>query len=233
MFFYVITKQNFSIFAIMEYNTYRTTLFLPEYGRIIQSLVEICKTKADRNERNEMAEAIVKLMSQRNPEEKDEEKYQNKLWDHLYILANYQLDIDAPYPIPNAEESLIKPSKMSYPKLDFDYKFYGKSILQLIEVAINMQDGEEKEALVQVIANNMKKSYNVYNKEHVQDEVIIRHLTELSKGKLSLDNLESLEKSKIYPNQGINHQATTHSKHKNKNYKHRSQNNHNNQKRIK
>ena len=190
----------------MEYNTNRTHLNMPEYGRIIQQLVERCKTLPTKEERTEMSHGIVDLMGQRNPQLRDEENYKHKLWDHLYILANYELDVDAPYPFPTREELAQKPKKMEYPKLQGDYKFYGKSILQLIEKAIELEEGDEKEALIEVIANNMKKSYNVYNKEHVQDEVIFRHLKELSENRLDLTSIDSLEKSRIY-----------HSNNKNKN----------------
>lgn len=182
----------------MEYNTDRPQLHMPEYGRIIQQLVERCKELATKEERNEMAVAIVDFMGQRNPQLRDEENYKHKLWDHLYILSNYDLDVDSPYPFPTVEELNEKPKKMEYPKLQGDFKFYGKSILQLIEKAIELEAGDEKDALIQVIANNMKKSYNVYNKEHVQDEVIFRHLKDLSENRLDLTGLDSLEKSKIY-----------------------------------
>lgn len=171
---------------------------MPEYGRIIQQLVERCKEVADRDERNEMAASIVDFMGQRNPQLRDEENYKHKLWDHLYILASYDLDVDTPYPFPTEEELQQKPKRMEYPKLQGDFKFYGKSILQLIDKAIELEPGDEKDALIQVIANNMKKSYNVYNKEHVQDEVIFRHLKDLSENRLDLTVLDSLEKSKIY-----------------------------------
>lgn len=171
---------------------------MPEYGRIIQQLVERCKELATKEERNEMAVAIVDFMGQRNPQLRDEENYKHKLWDHLFILSNYDLDVDSPYPFPTIEELSEKPKKMEYPKLQGDFKFYGKSILQLIEKAIELEPGDEKDALIQVIANNMKKSYNVYNKEHVQDEVIFRHLKDLSENRLDLTGLDSLEKSKIY-----------------------------------
>ncbi len=171
---------------------------MPEYGRIIQQLVERCKELATKEERNEMAVAIVDFMGQRNPQLRDEENYKHKLWDHLFILSNYDLDVDSPYPFPTVEELNEKPKKMEYPKLQGDFKFYGKSILQLIEKAIELEAGDEKDALIQVIANNMKKSYNVYNKEHVQDEVIFRHLKDLSENRLDLTGLDSLEKSKIY-----------------------------------
>lgn len=182
----------------MEYNTTRPQLHMPEYGRIIQQLVERCKELATKEERNEMAVAIVDFMGQRNPQLRDEENYKHKLWDHLYILSNYDLDVDSPYPFPTVEELNEKPKKMEYPKLQGDFKFYGKSILQLIDKAIELEAGDEKDALIQVIANNMKKSYNVYNKEHVQDEVIFRHLKDLSENRLDLTSLDSLEKSKIY-----------------------------------
>ncbi len=192
------SNEHFLIFAIMEYNTKRTHLNMPEYGRIIQQLVERCKELETKEERNEMAIAIVDFMGQRNPQLRDEENYKHKLWDHLYILSNYDLDVDSPYPFPTIEEMREKPKKMEYPKLQGEFKFYGKSILQLIEKAIELENGDEKDALIQVIANNMKKSYNVYNKEHVQDEVIFRHLKDLSENRLDLTGLDSLEKSKIY-----------------------------------
>lgn len=171
---------------------------MPEYGRIIQQLVERCKELSTKEERNEMAVAIIDFMGQRNPQLRDEENYKHKLWDHLYILANHDLDIDPVYPFPTKEELEEKPKRMEYPKLQGEFKFYGKSILQLIEKAIELEPGDEKEALIEVIANNMKKSYNVYNKEHVTDDVIFRHLKELSENRLDLTGIESLEKSKIY-----------------------------------
>lgn len=171
---------------------------MPEYGRIIQQLVERCKELPTKEERNEMAAAIIDFMGQRNPSLRDEENYKHKLWDHLFILSGYDLDVDAAYPFPTEEQLQEKPKRMSYPKLQGDFKFYGKSILQLIEKAIELEHGDEKEALIEVIANNMKKSYNVYNKEHVSDDVIFRHLKELSENRLDLTGIESLEKSKIY-----------------------------------
>lgn len=203
----------------MEYNTDRTQLHMPEYGRIIQQLVERCKELPTKEERNEMCHAIVDFMGQRNPQLRDEENYKHKLWDHLFILADYDLDVDSPYPFPTKEELAEKPKRMEYPKLQGDFKFYGKSILQLIELAIQLEDGEEKGALIEVIANNMKKSYNIYNKEHVTDDVIFRHLKELSEDRLDLTGIDSLEKSKIY-HSGNN---------RNKNQKNQNQNTKNRQ----
>ena len=203
----------------MEYNTNRTKLLMPEYGRNIQQMVEYCKSLPSKEERNEVAKTIVEFMGQRNPHLRDEENYKHKLWDHLYILADYDLDVDVPYPFPTREELDQKPNRMDYPSFENEYKFYGKSILQLIDRAIELEEGEEKEALIQVIANNMKKSYNVYNKEHVQDEVIFRHLKELSQDKLDLTGIETLDKSKIYhPNRNKrnNHKKRNHHSQKNR-----------------
>ena len=203
----------------MEYNTNRTKLLMPEYGRNIQMMVEYCKSLPSKEERNEVAKTIVEFMGQRNPHLRDEENYKHKLWDHLYILADYDLDVDAPYPFPTREELDQKPNRMDYPSFENEYKFYGKSILQLIDRAIELEEGEEKEALIQVIANNMKKSYNVYNKEHVQDEVIFRHLKELSQDKLDLKGIETLDKSKIYHpsrNKRNNHKKRNHHSQKNR-----------------
>ena len=203
----------------MEYNTNRAKLLMPEYGRNIQQMVEYCKSLPSKEERNEVAKTIVEFMGQRNPHLRDEENYKHKLWDHLYILADYDLDVDAPYPFPTREELAQKPNRMDYPSFENEYKFYGKSILQLIDRAIELEEGEEKEALIQVIANNMKKSYNVYNKEHVQDEVIFRHLKELSQDKLDLTGIETLDKSKIYhPNRNKrnNHKKRNHHSQKNR-----------------
>ncbi|MCO4303966.1 DUF4290 domain-containing protein [Riemerella anatipestifer] len=211
----------------MEYNTQKTNLQLPEYGRIIQELVEYCKTLPSKEERNKVAKAIVDFMGQRNPQLRDEENYAHKLWDHLYIISGYDLDVDAPYPFPTPEEINQKPKKMDYPKLQGDYKFYGKSILQLIERALELEDGDEKEALIEVIANNMKKSYDVYNKEHVQDDVIFRHLKELSENRLDLTRIDSLEKSKIYYNSNKNNPKYQ-NKHQNNNGNNRRKYNSNN-----
>ena len=203
----------------MEYNTNRTKLLMPEYGRNIQQMVEYCKSLPSKEERNEVAKTIVEFMGQRNPHLRDEENDKHKLWDHLYILADYDLDVDAPYPFPTKEELAQKPNRMDYPSFENEYKFYGKSILQLIDRAIELEEGEEKEALIQVIANNMKKSYNVYNKEHVQDEVIFRHLKELSQDKLDLTGIETLDKSKIYHpsrNKRNNHKKRNHHSQKNR-----------------
>ncbi len=206
----------------MEYNTKRTRLTLPEYGRIIQSLVDRCREISDKTERNEMANAIVEFMAQRSTSQKDEEDFQQKLWDRLFILADYDLDVDTPFPKITQEIFLQKPKRMEYPKVQEEFKFYGKSILQLIEKAIDLEESEEKAVLIEVIANNMKKSYNIYNREHVSNDVIFRHLKELSDNRLDLTNIDTLEKSRIYhSNKKNSANRNNHNKRKNHNNKRR------------
>ncbi len=212
----------------MEYNTQRARLLMPEYGRIMQDLVTRCKELPTKEERNHMAAAIIDFMGQRNPQLRDEEDYRHILWDHLFILADYDLDVDSPYPVPSPEDLMTKPNKMEYPKLQGDFKFYGKSILQLIDLAIAQEESEEKEALIEVIANNMKKSYNIYNKEHVTDDVIFRHLKELSENRLDLTGIDSLEKSKIYFTTNRNQNNRNKNNQNNQNNRRKNHNNHSN-----
>lgn len=212
----------------MEYNTQRARLLMPEYGRIMQDLVTLCKELPTKEERNQMAAAIIDFMGQRNPQLRDEEDYRHILWDHLFILADYDLDVDSPYPVPSPEDLMTKPNKMEYPKLQGDFKFYGKSILQLIDLAIAQEESEEKEALIEVIANNMKKSYNIYNKEHVTDDVIFRHLKELSENRLDLTGIDSLEKSKIYFTTNRNQNNRNKNNQNNQNNRRKNHNNHSN-----
>ena len=115
-----------------------------------------------------------------------------------------------------------KPKRMEYPKVQEEFKFYGKSILQLIEKAIDLEESEEKAVLIEVIANNMKKSYNIYNREHVSNDVIFRHLKELSDNRLDLTNIDTLEKSRIYhSNKKNSANRNNHNKKKNHNNKRR------------
>ena len=141
----------------------------------------------------------------------------------LFLLANILESSNSK--IANLLRQL--PKKMEYPKLQGEFKFYGKSILQLIEKAIILESGDEKDALIEVIANNMKKSYNIYNKEHVTDDVIFRHLKELSENRLDLTGIDSLEKSKIYHSSRNNNRNKNQSNNNQYNNRRKNQNNHN------
>lgn len=170
----------------MDYNTQRTNLSLPEYGRNIQQMVNHLLTIEDREERSRLAKVIIGVMGNMNPHLRDVNDFKHKLWDHIHIMSNFQLDIESPYPKPDISTISEKPRHVPYPTKPIKFKHYGRTIEQMIEQAIAMEEGEQKQALTQLIANHMKKSYLIWNKDSVSDEDIIRDITELSEGKLTL-----------------------------------------------
>jgi len=169
----------------MKYNTERTPLILGEYGRYLQEMVEHTLSIEDRVERSKAAKSIVQVMTTMNPSYKGNEELQQKLWDDLHVIAKYKLDVDSPYPVPSPKED-VQAEKIDYPKGDFKYRHYGKSIEDLITYARTMEKEEEKQALTQMIANLMKRSYLNYNRDSVNEEMIIDQLKEMSKGELKL-----------------------------------------------
>ena len=181
----------------LEYNSEREPLRIPEYGRHIQKLVNHCMTLEDREERNKMARAIVDVMGNLQPHLRDVPDFQHKLWDQLFIMSNYNLDVDSPFPKPSREVLQAKPEKLSYPKSASKYRFYGNNIQIMIDIAKTWEDGELKEALIYNIANHMKKCYLNWNKDTVEDAIIFKHLYELSDGAINLiDQNEELSESK-------------------------------------
>ncbi|MGO1751335.1 MAG: DUF4290 domain-containing protein [Psychroflexus sp.] len=175
----------------LEYNSERTQLRIPEYGRNIQRMVEHAITIEDKQKRNETAKAIIDVMGNMQPHLRDVTDFQHKLWDQLFIISDFKLDVDSPFPKPTAELLAERPEPLAYPQNFPKYRFYGNNIKRMIDEAIKMEDGDLKEALTLTIANHMKKCYLNWNKDHVDDQVIIKHLDELSDGKLSLKEIES------------------------------------------
>ena len=169
-----------------DYNTRRTQMVIPEYGRNIQKMIEHAMTLEDRDERNKMASAIISVMGQLNPHLRDITDFTHKLWDHLFIISDFKLDVDSPYPIPDKETIFEKPKKMDYPATENRFKHYGKSVKTLIEKAAEYPDGEEKTALVGVILNLMKKNYLAFNQDTVDDNQIITDFKILAKDKVAL-----------------------------------------------
>lgn len=170
----------------MEYNTQLPRLVIPEYGRNIQKLVEYACTIKNKEERNKIANAIISIMSRLNPNLRDLTDFKHKLWDHLFIISNFELDVDSPYPKPQKEILTTKPEKVKYPDGNIRFRHYGKTIERLIEKASNMKAGEEKTAFIEAIANLMKKNYLIWNRSTVDDRVILQELDILSKGKLKV-----------------------------------------------
>jgi hypothetical protein len=171
----------------MDYNTDLPQLIIPEYGRNIQKMLDFAITVADREERNKVARAIIDVMGQLNPHLRDVTDFKHKLWDHLFIISDFKLDVDSPYPKPTRETFQTKPELLKYPHKDIRYKHYGKTVEQIIEKAKEFPEGDEKNELVSQIANLMKRSYLNWNRDSVNDEVIIKQLEELSKGQLHAD----------------------------------------------
>jgi hypothetical protein len=171
----------------MEYNTNRKKLVLPEYGRNIQKMVQLAKAEPDTEKRNKMAQAIIAIMGNMNPHLRDIADFKHKLWDHLAIIADFDLDIVSPYPAPEIETLNAKPEIVPYKTKVTKFKHYGQTIEKMVDVAIDMEEGELKEILIQLIANHMKKSYLTWNKEAVADAQIFRDLKIISEGKIDLD----------------------------------------------
>ncbi len=180
-----------------DYNASRKQLVLPEYGRNIQKMVDYIKTVEDRTERNRLAGAIISIMGNLNPHLRDINDFKHKLWDHLAIIADFELDIDYPYEIPKAEMFQIPPRPVEYGTHDIKYRHYGKSLELMIDAVCDMQDETEKERLVNVVANHMKKSYLTWNRDTVNDEVILNDLKKLSKGRINTENIKLNETREI------------------------------------
>lgn len=172
--------------SYLEYNSQRSHLIIPEYGRHLQKLIDQATAIADREERNKAARYIISVMGSLNPHLRDVPDFQHKLWDQLFIMSDFNLDVDSPYPIPSKDILTQKPDRLKYPQNFPKYRFYGNNIKYMIDVANSWEESELKNALVLVIANHMKKCYLSWNKDTVSDEVIFEHLLELSGGKLNL-----------------------------------------------
>jgi hypothetical protein len=174
----------------LEYNTEREHLIIPEYGRHIQKMVNQAIAMEDREERNKCARSIIAVMGNLNPHLRDVPDFQHKLWDQLFMISDFKLDVDAPYPIPSPEELAERPQPLAYPQNFPKYRFYGNNIKRMIDVAVKWEDGDKKDGLVMTIANHMKKSFLNWNKDTVEDQVIFNHLFELSDGQLNLKDSE-------------------------------------------
>ena len=177
--YYILTDQ-------LEYNTEREHLIIPEYGRHLQKMINHAKTRPTKEERNKLAKAIIAVMGNLQPHLRDVADFQHKLWDQLFIMADFELDADSPYDLPSKELLQSRPEPLKYPQNHPKYRFYGNNIKTMIDVAKTWEDGEMKTALTFTIANHMKKCFLNWNKDTVEDAVIFDHLYELSEGDLDL-----------------------------------------------
>jgi hypothetical protein len=152
----------------------------------LQKLIDQATVIEDDVERNKAAKYIIQVMGSLNPHLRDVPDFQHKLWDQLFIMSDFRMVADSPYPIPSREVLQLKPDVLKYPQNFPKYRFYGNNIKYMIDVANKWEEGEMKNALIKVIANHMKKSYLSWNKDTVKDDVIFEHLLELSEGTINL-----------------------------------------------
>lgn len=183
---------------MLLYNTQQKKMLLPEYGRSIQNMVDYAITIEDRQERQRCANTIINIMGNMFPHLRDVPDFKHKLWDHLAIMSDFKLDIDYPFEIVKKEKLEIKPDAIPYPHTKIRYRHYGRTMEVLIKKACEFPEGDEKQNLVALICNHMKKDYMTWNKDTVEDEKIAADLYELSDGKLQLtDDILKLMNQRI------------------------------------
>lgn len=162
------------------YNTERVKLYIPEYGRNVQKMVDYLKTIEDRQKRNEQARAIIKVMEILNPSVHMLEDYEHKLWDHLFIISGFDLDVDAPYPMPARDSMDQKPEVVPIKKKPVKANHYGRNIESIIDMIAEKEDGDVKTSMIRSLAIYMRQQYLIWNKDTVADETILHDIEVLS-----------------------------------------------------
>ncbi|MBR4826629.1 MAG: DUF4290 domain-containing protein [Bacteroidales bacterium] len=170
----------------LDYNTSRERLSMPEYGRNVLKMVEQMKQIPDRAKRSEQARAIVKVMEILNPQVRQLDNFDHKLWDHLYMIAGFDLDVDAPYPSPVAEEFNTRPVPLPMKGEKIKATHYGRNIEKIINLLVSEPDGEVKTEMIRSLAIYMRQQYLIWNKDSVSDETIFKDIEKLSEGRLKV-----------------------------------------------
>lgn len=170
----------------MKYNTQEKRLPLPEYGRSVQNMIDYAVTIKDRNERQRCANTIITIMGNMFTHLRDVPDFKHKLWDHLAIMSDFKLDIDYPYEIVRKESLSSKPERLTYNLNRIHFRHYGRNLEAIIRKAADMPEGDERDALINLLANNMKKNYYAWNKDNTDEDKIIEDLRLLSDGKIDL-----------------------------------------------
>ncbi|MBA9077056.1 DUF4290 domain-containing protein [Rufibacter quisquiliarum] len=209
-------------------STFKQELLLREYGRNVQNIVQYILTVDDRTKRTQLAQLLVNLMGRLNPNVKDIQDAQQTLWNHLYVMSDGKLDVDAPFQLSAMEYLNDKPQKVDYPSHTPKYMHYGTNLERLIEKAKQINDAQEREAAIISIGKLMKVLYRTYNKDSVTDQVILENLRDLSKGELDLDSA-LLEKGGLFESNIKTPQGPSNNNYpnnqKNKGYQNKNQNN--------
>lgn len=171
----------------LDYNTQREKLILPEYGRGLQNMVDYCMNLENREERQACAETIVSIMDRMFPEERGSEDHDHKLWDNLAIMSNFKLDVDYPYDVTEAQKISNKPEPMEYPMQRIPVRHYGKMMFEVFDKLKTMEPGEERDELVRITANQMKRSLVTWSHGSCDDEKVASDLARYTNGKIQLD----------------------------------------------
>ena len=171
----------------LDYNTTREKLVLPEYGREIQQMVDYCVELEDRKERQRCAESIIKIMDRMFPENRGLENHEQKLWDHLAIMSNFQLDIDYPFDVSNAAKIAKKPETVEYPNLRIPVRHYGAMLFEIFEKLKHMEPGKERDELVELTANQMHRNLMQWSHGSCDEQKVAADLARFTDGKIKLD----------------------------------------------
>lgn len=204
----------------MEYNTTKESLILPEYGRNVQMMAEHLLEIPDKANRTEAAKELITIMINMNPSVRETKDYKQKMWDYLAQLCDFKLDVDFPFSI-SIPTDAEKPERLQYNMNEIRCRHYGYTVERMIQAACNMESSEERDALVHMIANNMKRNYVIWNQKSVTDEIVINDLIRLSKGRLNLASDTKL--------MNVNVPTTSMMPKKTNNFKRQNNNNNNNQ----
>ena len=179
----------------MDYNTYREKLILPEYGRHVQKMIERVKGIEDKQKRNEQIQAVVNVMTLLNPSLKEYPDYKRKLWDHVYVIAGYDIDIDSPYEAPTPSRAATKPDPIPVDKTPIKATCYGRNIENMIDLVVGIEDENVRNEMIRNLARYMRQQYLIWNKDSVADETILKDMEQLAQGKIRIP--EGLELGEV------------------------------------
>jgi len=185
--------------SLMEYNTVRPPLRVPEYGRGIHLMAEHLRTLTDKEQRNKAAYTLVEVMQQVHGGSREAGDYKQKLWDHLFVMAGQDLEVDAPYPKPEHNLNFKPEARLAYPGKAIRIRHYGHLVELMVAKAVALEAGEERKAFCEAIANFMKMSYRNWNKVVLNDEVIFADLHKLSEGRIQLTTQDTVLETKFAP----------------------------------
>lgn len=180
-----------------KYYTDYPNITLKEYGRNVQKIIDYILTIQDREKRTRYAHTLIELMRQLNPNMRDSQDYNQKLWDHLYIMSDFRLDVDSEYSMPEKDMLGRKPKRLKYNNNEVRFKHYGRNVELLIEKAVQLEDEEEREAAIIFVGKLMKSFYSSWNKENIEDEVIWQQMKDMSGGRLNMD-LEKIRSGSLF-----------------------------------